>query len=89
MELTVGFLKKVLAQLDDSVVLSDLIGNDKFSPFLNLKRLLIVKDISENKNLGGHTYLAINSLGSHFSGNGEQKYLEYQGVFFDDESFLK
>ena len=88
MELTVGYLKKVLSQLDDNVVIADLeIGNDKFSPFLNLKRLLVVKDVSENKNLGGHTYLVINSLGSHFSGCDEQKNLEYQGIFFDDESF--
>ena len=73
MELTVGFFKKVLSEIDDDVIIADLgIGNNKFSPLVNIKRLLLVKDVSFNKNFGGHTYLAINSLGSNFSGKGNQ-----------------
>ena len=89
MDLTVGFLKKVLSELDEDIIIADLgIGNNDFSAFRNVKRLIVLKDVSPNKNLGGNTYLTINSLGSHFSGLGHKQInLEYQDLFFDDGSF--
>lgn len=88
MELTVGYLKKVLEKLEDDVILATLVhGNNKFEPFNYEKRLLVLKDTSIDKQWGGHTFLAINGMGSNFSGEGEQKHLEYIGVFFDDNTF--
>lgn len=84
MELTIGILKKVIANLDDSIILAELgRSNDDFNPFQSLKRLIIVKDESENKNWEGNTYLAINEMGSHFTGRGKQEGLKYQGMEFN------
>lgn len=84
MQLTVGYLKKVLAQLDDDIVLAHLgTGNNKFDPFMFEKRLLVLKDESETKEWGGKTFLAINGQGSHFTGEGEQQGLKFTGVYFE------
>lgn len=88
MELTVGYLKKVLEKLDDNVVLANLgMSNKDFEPFLFEKRLLVLQDISETKQWGGRTFLTINGMGSHFTGNGLQKELRFTGVYFDAETF--
>lgn len=88
MKLTVGYLKKVLAELPDDVVLADLgIGNDDFGTYSNVKRLLVLRDKTENKEWGGQTFLTINSMGSHFTGEGDQRFLEYTGKHFNDETF--
>jgi hypothetical protein len=88
MELTVGYLKKVLEKLDDDAILAHLdYSNKDFKPQFCIKRLLVVKDESEHKGWGGHTFLVINGMGSHFTGEGEQKGLKFTGVYFDDETF--
>lgn len=87
MDLTVGKLKKILSDLDDNIILADMeYFNDQFHPFIGIKRLLVLKDESENKTWGGHTFLTINNQGSHFTGEGEQKHLKYTGVYFDEKT---
>lgn len=88
MELRVGYLKKVLAKLDENIILADLPhGTKYFKPFNFVKRLLVLKDVSPNKEWGGETYLSINSMGSDYTGNGEQEGLKYTGVHFDEQTF--
>jgi hypothetical protein len=71
MELTIGILKKIIKDLPDDAILADLqIGNDKFHAFTHLKRVILLKDITDNKE-----YLTINSMGSHFNQKGEQSKL--------------
>lgn len=90
MDLTVGNLKKILAGLDDNVVLATLeYGNENFHTFTSIKRLLVLKDISKRKEWGGQTYLTINCMGSHFTGKGNQVGLEYQQLYFDEDSFTE
>ena len=84
MELTVGVFKKILDSVDDNVVLGTLsIGNDSFHPFQSVKRLLVLNgdDGWENK-----TFLVINDMGSHFSGEGGQKGLTYAKRHFDENT---
>lgn len=82
MELTVGILRKVIQDLPDDVILATLeIGNDKFQAFTHLKRLILLKDITKNQE-----YLTINQMGSHFTGEGEQKDLSYTGNHWDDSN---
>jgi hypothetical protein len=70
MELTVRQLKQLLEGIDDKVIVADLgIGNDRFRPFVSVKRLLLLQDTS------GQQYLTINGMGSHFTGNGQQSRL--------------
>lgn len=88
MELRVGYLKKVLEKLDENIILADLPhGTKYFKPFNFVKRLLVLKDVSPNKEWGGETYLSINSMGSDYTGNGEQEGLQYTGVHFDEQTF--
>lgn len=90
MELTVGYLKKVLEQLDDNIVLAHLdYSNRAFKPQLGVKRLLVLKDESERKEWGGKTFLVINGMGSHFTGEGEQAPLKFTGVYFDEDTFTE
>lgn len=90
MELTVGYLKKILSQLDDDVIIADMeYGNRNFKPHSGIKRLLLLKDESENKNWGGETYLTINGMGSHFTGEKEQKGLVIKDHFDEDKTELK
>lgn len=84
MELTVGYLKKVLERLDDDVILAHLdYSNRAFKPQLAVKRLLLLED----KDKDGRKYLTINGMGSHFTGQGEQDFLKFTGVYFDEDSF--
>jgi hypothetical protein len=77
MILTVGLLRDLLHGLDDSMLLADLqVGNDKFRTFSGVKRILILQDES------GQKYFTINSMGSHFTGDGEQSHLTYTGTSF-------
>lgn len=88
MELTVGYLKKVLEKLDDDVILATLVhGNNKFEPFNYEKRLLVLKDTNIDKQWEGKTYLTINGMGSNFSKTGEQQHLDFTGVWFDENTF--
>lgn len=91
MELTVGYLKKVLKNLPDNVVIAHLgeCSNRSFEPFTGVKRLLVVKDETESKEWGGRTFLVINVMGTHFTKEGEQKYLTPTGVHFDRDTFKK
>jgi len=85
MELTIGALRKIIEGLPDDTILADLgIGNDKFNPFVSVKRLLLLKDTRD-----GQEYLTINSMGSHFSQNGEHKGLIYLSRYWDDETLDK
>ena len=82
MVLTVKKLKEILSDLDDDVILADLgMGNNNFNPFNYEKRLLLLKS---NFEWGNKTYLTINGMGSHFTGEGQQKGLEYTGICFND-----
>lgn len=84
MELTVGVLKKIMADLPDEVVLATLgIGNEGFDPFTHLKRLLLLKDMSD-----GTEYLTINSMGSHFTQKGEQEGLIYMSRYWDEDTLI-
>ena len=77
MELTAGYLKKVLEQVDDDVVLGYLKFNKDIEVFLSVKRLLLCE-------LDGRKFLMINEMGSHFTG---QSGLKFIGEFWDNESF--
>lgn len=80
-------MKKILDSLDDDVVLGTLsIGNDSFDPFLSIKRLLLLQGDGgwDNK-----TFLAINGMGSHFSGEGNQRGLIYANRYFDEQTINK
>lgn len=84
MELTVGLIKQIIKDLPDDVVLADLgYGNTKFNPFNNLKRILLLKADGDWEN---KTYLTINGMGSHFSGEGEQKSLNFTGKHWDENN---
>lgn len=89
MELTVGYLKKVLKDLPDNMTIASLgeCSNKKFEPFLSVKRLLVLKDDSKSKQWGGRTFLVINKQGTHFTKEGEQKDLKFTGTYFDIDSF--
>lgn len=82
MELTIGTLKQIIKDLPDEVLLADLqIGNSEFSPFISLKRLILLEDIRD-----GQQFLTINSMGSHFTGEGEQKNLKYISKHWDEDT---
>lgn len=83
MELTVGYLKKVLDKLSDDVIIAHLgeYGNDSFEPFMGVKRLLLLKDNGGKMGWNGRTFLAINNMGTHFTGNGSQATLAEIGHF--------
>lgn len=84
MELTVGYLKKVLERLDDNVILAHLdYSNRAFKPQLSVKRLLLLED----KDKDGRKYLTINGMGSHFTGEGDQNFLKFTGIYFDEDTF--
>lgn len=86
MELTAGYLKKILQYLDDDVIIADLTyGNRNFKTHSGIKRLLLLKDESQNKNWGGQTFLAINGMGSHFTGEKEQEGLVFKDHFDEDK----
>lgn len=90
MELTVGYLKKVLENVDDDVVIAHLgeCSNQSFEPFTGVKRLLLLKDNGKKGGWGGRTFLTINSMGTHFTGNGEQA--SFTTIkYFDDETFTR
>ena len=91
MVITVGYLKRVFAELEksvpnsDSIVLADLgLINKEFNPFDQMKRALLLKG---NKNFYNQTYLAFNHQGAHYTGKGEQTDLRYVG-YFDDFNFV-
>lgn len=88
MELTVGYLKKVLELVDDDVVLANLeYGNNEFEAFNQVKRLILLKDIShKGREWGGKMYLTINGMGSHFTKEGDQRHFTVIR-HFDDETF--
>lgn len=72
MVLTIKLLKDIISDIDDDVVLADLTyGNENFKTFSSVKRLLLVKSKTTEQK-----YLAINGLGSHFTGRGDQSELE-------------
>ncbi len=69
-ELTVGKLKEVLQHFPDDAILADLRrGNEDFKAYTSVKRLMLLEDNNTK-------YLTINSLGSHFTGNGDQSHLQ-------------
>lgn len=81
MELTIGVLKEIIKDLPDETILTSLgIGNDKFNPFTSLKRLLLLRHMED-----GREYLTINSMGSHFTQEGEQKKLIYLSKYWDKD----
>lgn len=91
MEITIGYLKRVISELEksvpnsDNIILADLrYGNDDFKPFQNAKRLLLLKG---GNGWGNKTYLAHNGMGSHFSNKGKQTDMKYIG-YFDNEEFV-
>ncbi len=87
MDLTVGKLREILKDesLTDDMILATLkFGGQNFDTFTDVKRLLVLKDESSNKNWDGKTYLAINQQGSHFTGNGSQFGLKFTGKHFDE-----
>lgn len=80
MELTIGVLKKIIHGLPDETILATLgIGNDKFDPFISLKRLLLLQDMRD-----GQQFLTINQMGSHFTQSGEQRHLIYLSQHWDE-----
>lgn len=90
MELTVGYLKKVFEKLEDDVVIAHLgeCSNQSFEPFTGIKRLLVLKDKGEKYGWNGRTFLAINNMGTHFTGKGKQSSLAEIG-FFDQRTFTE
>lgn len=88
MELTVGYLKKVLEKLDDDVVIAHLgeCSNDSFEPFTGVKRLLLLQDKGEKYGWDGKTFLTVNKMGTHFTGKGKQKSFK-EIDYFDDRTF--
>lgn len=84
MELTVGILKQIIKDLPDDVILADLgIGNDRFHPFMGVKRLMLLQgDGSWND----QQFLTINSMGSHYTKQGEQSSLFYLDKNWDSET---
>lgn len=91
MELTVGYLKKVIKDLPDNAVLAHLgeCSNQKFEPFMGVKRLMLVKDQTEDKSWGGRTFLVINVMGTHWTQKGQQESLTPTGEYFDGITFKK
>lgn len=80
MTLTLGVLKAIIQGLDDDIILADLgFGNANFKTFTGVKRVILLEN-KENK----QKYLTINSMGSHFTGSGDQEHLKYAGISFDD-----
>lgn len=70
MELTIKQLKEIIKDMPDDAVLADLeFGNQRFNPFCQVKRLMLLQDDK------GKQYVTINRLGSHFTATGEQKNL--------------
>ncbi len=87
MELTVGFLKKVIAELDDDVVLAQLKFNDDFDGVVSVKRLLLLEAIDDNWGKG-KKFLTINEMGSHFTEKTASKNgLKYDYKYWDEDSF--
>lgn len=88
MELTVGYLKKVLEKLEDDVVIAHLgeCSNDSFEPFTGVKRLLLLQDKGEKYGWGGRKFLTVNKMGTHFTGRGKQSSF-VQTDHFDAETF--
>lgn len=88
MELTVGYLKKVLEKLDDEVIIAHLgeCSNDSFEPFTGVKRLLLVQDKGQKNGWGGKTFLVVNKMGTNFTGKGQQKSLK-EIAHFDERTF--
>jgi hypothetical protein len=85
MELTIGVLRQIIADLPDDVVLSTLeYGNANFKPFTGVKRVLLLRS---DKQWGNKTYLSVNGMGSHFTGEGWQKGLFYERHW--DETTMK
>jgi len=69
MNLTVGRLKEIIADLPDDVILADLdYGNDSFKPHSGIKRVLLLEDNN------GQQYLTINRMGAHFSDGPDLKF---------------
>ena len=90
MELTVGYLRKVMKDLDDDIILAHLgeCSNSSFEPFMGVKRLILVKDKGEKNGWEGRRFLVINSMGTHFTGKGAQKSVE-PIAYFDNRTFDK
>lgn len=87
MELTVGYLKKVLAKLDDDVILADLRFGNEVEPFMGVKRLLVVECSDRKMGWGGRKFLVINNMGTHWSKETEkQNRLKYADVWFDEDT---
>jgi hypothetical protein len=76
MELTIKELKALISDLPDDAILADLgrCSNETFRPFVSIKRVLLLTDER------GVNYATINSMGTHFTGNGGQKGLTYKGT---------
>ncbi len=82
MELTIGNLKKIMADLPDETLLATLeVGNDRFRPFSYVKRLLLLRCMESGKE-----YLTINGMGSHFTQEGDQKKLIYTSLYWDEDN---
>lgn len=88
MELTVGYLRKVIEKLEDDVVIAHLgeCSNDSFEPFTGIKRLLLLQDDGKKGGWNGKTFLAVNSMGTHFTRKGQQASL-IEIDHFDDRTF--
>ena len=91
MEITIGYLKKVISEIEkccpnsDDIILADLsFSNEDFKPFMNAKRLLLLKGSNGWEN---RTFLAHNGMGSHFTQKGKQSELKYIG-YFDEDNFV-
>lgn len=89
MEITIGYLKKVIVEIEksvpnsDDIILADLgFSNEDFKPFQNAKRLLLLKS---GKGWGNRIYLTHNGMGSHFTQKGKQSDLRYIAHFDRDE----
>lgn len=75
MELTVGKLKQILQDVDDDVIVGHLgYGNDKVYPWYSVKRVMLFQG---DKRWRDSSFLLINSMGSHFTGEGEQEGLTF------------
>ena len=89
MELTVGYLKKVLKDLPDNMTIAHLgeCSNQSFEPFTGVKRLIVVEDRTKEKSWGGRSFLVINKMGTHWTQKGKQEPLTATGKYFDDRTF--
>lgn len=86
MDLNVGTIREIIKHLPDDVLLATLeLGNDSFDAFTGLKRVMLMEDKTGAVGYGiGKRFMVINKMGSHFSGEGEQKGLEYAGEEWHD-----